>query len=654
MYCLPFLNDRARNIFPMAMDREKFATLVEELENAARRNPIAYKVRVGLLALLGYGYLLAILGGFLAIAISFIALILYTHSINSGILQFFLFISIPAWIAGRSLWESFALRFPAPSGLLLDPLTVPRLFALVGELTQALKCPTFDRILLTSDFNAAVVQIPKGFILGGHKNYLLIGLPLLQAVSPQEFRAILAHEFGHLSSNHNQFDGWIYRMRQTWGKVLTRLQQTQQDAPILIFKRFFEWYVPFFDAYSFVLARADEYEADCCAALLAGNKVTATALVATSVRAFFLEESFWTRIYQKVNTHPDPPQKLFTRMADEFKIAIQPENERQWLQLALNFRTNLVDTHPCLSDRLQALGIAPENAFSLLVALEQSAADFFLGDALSSLTEQLEQEWQSAIAFRWREQHSQMQQMQRQLQALEQKRRDRNLSFDEVWNLARLTARLKSNQQTILLLRNVLERRADFAPANYLLGQILLEEGDETGIYYLEAAMSNDREIVLDGCRQIYYFLCRMGKEAEAEFYRQRAQKQYEWQKLANEERSHVSDRDRFQPHQLSLETLQAFRRQLTNYPDVREAYLVQKVIRYFPQKPFYVLGIKRQKNFLKFDGDRQDLILVNRLADELKCPGETWIVILNDRNRNLEKQIKKVTNEPIYSLDFK
>jgi Zn-dependent protease with chaperone function len=636
----------------MAMDREKFATLVEELENAARQQPIAYKVRVGLLALLGYGYLVAVLGGFLMVAISFIALIFYSHSINSGILQFFLVITIPAWIAGRSLWESLAFRFPLPSGLILECHIVPTLFALVDELTQTLQCPTFDRILLTSDFNAAVVQIPQGFILGGHKNYLTIGLPLLQAVSPQEFRAILAHEFGHLSGNHNQFDGWIYRMRQTWNKVLVRLQQRQHDASILIFKRFFDWYVPFFDAYSFALARADEYEADRCAAKLAGKEATAMALVATSVKAFFLEESFWTRIYQKVNTHPDPPQKLFTRMANEFKITIQPERERQWLQLALNFRTNLADTHPCLSDRLQALGIAPEESFSLLVPLEQSAADFFLGDALPYLTEQLEQEWQSAVAFRWREQHTQMQQMQRQLQALEQKRGDRALNLDEAWNLACLTAQLKSDREAIPLIKKVLERRADFAPANYLLGQILLEEGNETGIYYLETAMSNDSEIILDGCRQIYYFLSRRGKEAEAELYRQRAQKQYEWERLAKEERAHVSERDRFLPHQLSLETLQALRQQLANYTNVREAYLLQKFVRYFPNKPFYVLGIKRQKSFLEFDSNCQDLILVNRLADDLKCAGETCIIILNERNRNLEKQIKKIAKEPIYFLN--
>lgn len=52
-------------------------------------------------------------------------------------------------------------------------------------------------------------------VLGWHVNYLILGLPLMQAVSPEQFRAIVAHELGHLSRNHSRFAGWIYRVRLT-------------------------------------------------------------------------------------------------------------------------------------------------------------------------------------------------------------------------------------------------------------------------------------------------------------------------------------------------------------------------------------------------------------------------------------------------------
>jgi len=46
-----------------------------------------------------------------------------------------------------------------------------------------------------------------------------------------------------------------------------------------IFEVFFDWYAPYFGAYSFVLARAREYEADRCSVEVVGKANAARALV---------------------------------------------------------------------------------------------------------------------------------------------------------------------------------------------------------------------------------------------------------------------------------------------------------------------------------------------------------------------------------------
>lgn len=633
----------------MAMTQEKFAALVEQLEIYARRNPLHYRIRVGLLAILGYVYIIAVVAGLLLAGWLLVLLVVYSHRINAGIIKLFIFLAIPIFVAGRSLWESFTMRFPPPTGIGLDRERVPQLFELVDELTNSLKCPPFHHILLTSDLNAGVSQIPKGFLLKGQENYLVVGLPLLQAVSPDRFRAILAHEFGHLSGNHNQFDGWIYRMRKTWMQILNKLHQSQHGAAMFIFERFLNWYAPFFNAYSFVLARADEYEADRCAARLAGEQAAAAALVSVNIKSFFLQESFWTRIYQNADEYPDPPKKLFTRMASELKRGTEPHQEQLWLQQALTTPTDLADTHPCLSDRLKALGYTPEQAPSLMLPIEQTAAEYYLGDAIAPLTEQLNQEWQTKITYQWRERYTQTQEMRQQLQALQQKALEYPLTLDDEWLLAKFTAQLKGNEEAIPLLRTVLEKRPDHVSANYWLGQILLEQGNEKGIQHLETAMAIDSEIILESCRYIYYFLSQQGREAEAKQYQIRAQDHYEKGNLAKQERALVKASDRFQPHEISLERLQTFTQQLANYSEVKEAYLVQKELQYLPEKPFYVLGVKRNKSLIELDGESKDLALVNRLAQELNCPGEMWIVILNNNHQKLEKAMKKVASDPIY-----
>src|SRR6185436_16016968 len=107
-------------------------------------------------------------------------------------------------------------------------------------------------------------------MFGWRTNYLVVGLPLLKAIGPDEFRAVLAHEFGHLSGRHGKFSGWIYRQRESWIQILTRVHQERHYASF-IFEWFLKWYAPYFNAYSFVLARAQEYEADSFAVDLAGK-----------------------------------------------------------------------------------------------------------------------------------------------------------------------------------------------------------------------------------------------------------------------------------------------------------------------------------------------------------------------------------------------
>jgi len=73
--------------------------------------------------------------------------------------------------------------------------------------------------LITDDFNAAVVQIPRLGLLGWYRNTLLIGLPLMKALTRQQLAAVLAHEFGHLAGGHGRLGNWVYRLRFGWARL---------------------------------------------------------------------------------------------------------------------------------------------------------------------------------------------------------------------------------------------------------------------------------------------------------------------------------------------------------------------------------------------------------------------------------------------------
>src|SRR6185436_12833883 len=197
------------------MQDERFVDLIKSLELYSVKNIGPYRFRVALLAALGYLYLLLIV----LLLLGIVAAVLLSGHFNFITIKI---LWVPLVLAGlvlRSLW----ITIPEPDGKELKREQAPSLFEMVADVQSKLNGPKVHHIYVSDEFNCGIVQIPSLGMFGWLNNYLVVGLPLLKALSPEEFRAVLAHEFGHLSGKHGRFSGWIYRVRQSWVEVLTRV-----------------------------------------------------------------------------------------------------------------------------------------------------------------------------------------------------------------------------------------------------------------------------------------------------------------------------------------------------------------------------------------------------------------------------------------------
>ncbi|MCS6861080.1 MAG: M48 family metalloprotease [Abditibacteriales bacterium] len=635
------------------MTREQFDAMVWRLEAYSRQHPSLYRLRVALLAGLGYLYIFFVL----AIALGLLALLGYAlisgHA-RSYALKFgwagVLFVGIIL----RAMW----VRLAPPEGREVRPAEVPPLFRMIEELRSTLRTPRFHHVLVTSDFNAAAAQRPRLGVLGWQCNYLLFGLPLMQALSPEQFRAVVAHELGHLSGNHGRLGGWIYRVEQTWSQLLERLE-AEHHWGTKIFQWFFHWYAPFFNAYSFALRRANEYLADRCAAELTSTQHAAEALLNFEVKKRLLQEVFWADIYKQADNQPQPTAQPFAAMATALRSGPQPEEAVAWLDRALARKTDTTDTHPALADRLRALGYlqasdggdAPAHV-PLPPPLTQNAAEFFLGEALPCLVEHFDLAWQKAVQPKWQERHQYAQQARQTLRELEEKAQSQPLTEKEAFTRARLTAEFGDQSAAIPLLQEVLARQPQHAPANYLLGRLLLAQGEAIGIQYLDNAMNADAEAIPHGCELAYQFLMERGQAQEAARYRERALHYFAEVAAARQERSGVNLRDQFEPHNLAPETVQRVREQLARYTEVAAAYLVRKVVRYFPERPYYVLGVVPHHPRWTLNRGAADGRLLQRLVKELESPGETYLIILSGQARQLERTFRPIAGAQIFQRE--
>ncbi len=330
----------------------RYDALLMRLEREARDNPAGYRFRLGMIGALGYLFIafcvlfaLGLLGGLVAFGAWVIALMRNpVHMIGLAKLLVPAGLGLLAFVG--IVLRSLFVRFPEPEGMTLERgLAVP-LFREIDRLRSTLKVPSFHRVILTDDFNAAVAQVPRLGIFGWQKNYLLLGLPLMLSLSQDQFRAVLAHEMGHVSGAQGRFDVWVYRINQTWFQMLHAFEQEDHNGGA-VFETFFEWYAPYFWANSFSLLRAGEYEADKVGARAVGAKTMADALVTCELTMY--------------------------RMMH--RGAVEARDPQRWLNDAASRPDTWDDEHPSLANRLRALGQAPR----LPEADGPSAAEALLG-----------------------------------------------------------------------------------------------------------------------------------------------------------------------------------------------------------------------------------------------------------------------------------
>lgn len=622
------------------MTNEEFSALVSRLEQQSRERPGWYKARVTLLAILGYGYVGIMLALLLALTAVVIASAVYLKALAVKI-------AIPILIVVGLVLKAMWVRLSPPEGRALGPREAPALFEMIERLRRKLKAPRFHRVLLTGEFNAAVVQQPRLGLFGWHRNYLFIGLPLMKSLTREQFEAVLAHEFGHLARGHGRMSNWIYRLRMTWARLMSALEE-QRSWGTFLFRRFFNWYVPYFSAYSFPLARANEYEADATAARLVSPGALGQALTAVNVIGSYLGENYWPRIYRQADDLPQPRFAPFTELGGGLASDLKDESSvRKWLDQALERVTTVDDTHPALAERVKAIGETPR--FS--PPAEGQAADRLLGEKLAGLTEEFDNNWREHIQPSWEQRHRDVQKARSrlaELDALAAAAPGGELVLREAFERAKLTESVGAGPDAALAqFRGLHERAPGDSSLSMALGLRLLARDDAAGFPKVEQAVGEDEENILLGCEALRDYCWRMKREEEAHAWHKRLVERVELLNAARKERAELHIRDTLEEHGLSEEAVAGLREQLQKIPQLRKAYLVRKRVEHLPHHALYVLG-HVVSPWWKPHRKKLAAAVQQAILEKVNFPGEALIISVEGENARFGRKLRKVARSRI------
>lgn len=298
----------------------------------------------------------------------------------------------------------------------------PKLFRFIEKLTGETKTPFPKKIFISADVNASVSYNSSfwSMFLPVRKN-LEIGLGLVNSINASEFKAVMAHEFGHFSQRSMKLGSFTYNVNMV---IYNMLYNNNSYNNFLSSWSNVSGYFAIFasitagiangirsilnEMYKLInknylaLSREMEFHADAIAASVSGGNNLVSSLNRLELSASCYNSTLehadrWLK-EKKYSANLFPHQlMLLQSLAGDHKLELQnglPQVSSQFLDSFSRARVNFKNqwaSHPTLQERTEHLNslhltVAPveESAwiyFSDPVAIQQQLTDIVYGEA---------------------------------------------------------------------------------------------------------------------------------------------------------------------------------------------------------------------------------------------------------------------------------
>ena len=252
-----------------------------------------------------------------------------------------------------ALVRMVTFRLPVKPGVDVAPEDAPALWALVTQLSDSAGTGAPAHIRLTHEVNAAVEEDSRFFGLIGGVRRMYLGIPLLQGLTVNQLRAVVAHEFGHYSGAHTRLAPLAYR---GWQGVVATVQQLQGN----VIQWPLRFYAGLYIVMSLAMSRSQEREADRLMVQAAGRSTSQAAL-----REIHVVREFWSAYFDRFigmgwGMDLAPTAEEFFGGFERLLGARVEERADIRRELELPANGSMLDSHPPTAERVADMEDLPD------------------------------------------------------------------------------------------------------------------------------------------------------------------------------------------------------------------------------------------------------------------------------------------------------
>ncbi|RED53822.1 hypothetical protein [Aestuariispira insulae] len=624
-------------------DSPELREIRDEAASLYENHPLLYRAKVvsaGFLGLIFFPTLLILLVLSLGYILFILVLSLPATSIQADI-------ALPALILSASLTLLAVARLiqsslPKTTGVPLPPGDTPALEQMIQESCLKTGNKPIKNLLITGDYQLEFLPLGSAGFWPVPRFTLVIGLPLLQSLSPLEFQSALIGELARHNQHGNRLGAWLYRWQQIFQHMRARKKNDKAFADAIL-RPFLDQFAPSFNALARFLVTEQIQTADKVAVKETGPDATAQSITSTYVSHKQYETVFWDDFYRRSyqNRYPkelpyDISSRFFASKAVRKHMAElaggkipQPRGHIEFAFRDLRGRLRDLRLHPQIPDRLNL-----------------SADKSLLGDAEPGIRDALNMIWWQQSQPVWDACHSHYRTLSERQKELDTLYEDGQLTEEQWLEWADIARYLDGWDAAADIYETMLIQFPRNPEANYTAGWFRLHDRNLSGLQMLEIAIEETPALSIDICADAVELLEEMDDSALLGIWRQKLQHEKANFRLDLAERGRLLDSDILIEHDLGSQEMKDLIQAIAKIPEVEQAFLARKQITARPDSPLYVLGVNGPNS--KWPSFGHDA--VSALRGKLDLQFEAFVVPLNNKFKKLQRQFETMEHALIFN----